>query len=293
MDDAGHNFERLRSELFGVAYGILGSVADAEEVVQESWLRLQRADSEEIGDLRAWLATVVARLALDALGSARSRRESYVGDWLPEPLVEELDGGDPAQRITLDENVATALGLVLERLSPAERTAFLLHDSFGMPFAAIADLVGRSPVAVRQLAARARRNVRGARPRFPASREEQERILTRFVLACQTGVLEDLLAVLDPEVAYRSDGGGEVPAARVPVRGADRVARALIAIGKKQRRQGRAPTGRPAIVNGGAGLVFHDGKDLNVMSFGFNAGRIAAIQNVRNPEKLKHVAVPA
>jgi RNA polymerase sigma-70 factor, ECF subfamily len=292
MDDLSAAFEQLRPQLFQVAYGILGGVADAEEVVQDAWLRLRRADGERIENLRAWLTTVVARLSLDALDSARRKRESYVGEWLPEPLVAGLAEAGPAERITLDETVAAALLIVLERLSPAERTAFLLHDSFGMPFAEIAELVGRSPDSVRQLAARARRNVAAAKPRFPASREEQERIASAFAAACAAGSLEQLLDVLGPAVVMRADGGGRVPASRVPLHGAERVAAALLGLERKRRRDGRRFDGRLANVNGALGVVSHDGIALNVMSLSFDAGRIVAIDNLRNPEKLTHVDLP-
>lgn len=290
MSGLAAEFEAQRPRLFRVAYGILGSVADAEEVVQDAWLRLERSDAGEIDDLGAWLSTVVARLSLDALASARHRRESYVGQWLPEPLVADLEG-DPADRVSLDESVAAALLVVLQSLSPAERTAFLLHDAFGMPFAEIAELVGRSEPAVRQLAARARRNAAAAKPRSPASREEQERIVFAFGAACAAGDLEQLLTVLDPDVVMRSDGGGNVPTARFPLEGADRVGRALLALDRKRQRDGRAYSGRLAEVNGGLGVVFHDGEALNVMSFTIDAGRIVAVHVVRNPEKLAHVAL--
>lgn len=297
MSDSGElsaAFERLRPQLFQVAYGILASVAEAEEVIQDAWLRLERADAEAIESLPAWLKTVVARLSLDALGSARRRRERYVGEWLPEPLVAGLPAESVADRVTLDEAVAGALAVVLERLTPAERTAFLLHDTFGMPFAEIAELVGRTPAAVRQLAARARRNVAAARPRFPVGREEQERIVVAFAVACASGDLAQLLDLLEPDVVFRSDGGGKVPAARRPIGGADRVARALIALTRRQQREGGAGRrGRMATVNGRVGVVFHDGIALTVMSFEFDRGRIAAINAVRNPDKLAHVSLPA
>lgn len=293
MSDLSVVFEQLRPQLFQVAYGILGSVAEAEEVVQDAWLRLQRVDRDEIESLSAWLKTVVARLALDALNSARHRREAYVGEWLPEPLVAGLPEEDAVDRVTLDEAVAGALALVLERLTPAERTAFLLHDTFGMPFAEIAELVGRTPAAVRQLAARGRRNVEAARPRFSVDRDEQERIVIAFAAACATGDLEQLLDILDPSVVFRSDGGGKVTAARLPIRGAERVARALIALTRRQLEgAGSSARGLLATVNGRVGVVAHDGVDLTVMSFDFKDGRVVAINSVRNPDKLAHVSLP-
>jgi RNA polymerase sigma-70 factor (ECF subfamily) len=192
-EELAEAFEAQRPRLVRLAYATTGSLAEAEDCVQEAWLRLRRvADPGSIRDLGAWLTTTVSRLALDALGSARARRERYVGPWLPEPLVEDLSGTDPADRVTLDESVSMALLVVLERLSPAERTSFLLHDVFGMSFAEVAAVVGRSPAAVRQLASRARQHVDGGRPRFPPTRAQQEELLTAFAVACAGGDLECL-----------------------------------------------------------------------------------------------------
>ncbi|WP_461030933.1 RNA polymerase sigma factor SigJ, partial [Streptomyces sparsus] len=206
-------FEEHRAHLLRVAYSTTGSLAEAEDCVQEAWLRLRTLpDPAAVRDLRAWLTTTVGRLALDALGSARARRERYVGTWLPEPLVERAPDNDPADRVTLDESVSMALLIVLERLTPAERAAFLLHDVFGMPFQEVADVVGRSPAAVRQLASRARRHVEQERPRLPPTRAEQRALVAAFATACGTGDLDGLLALLDPDAVYRSDGGGRVNA---------------------------------------------------------------------------------
>ena len=292
MDDLASAFEQLRPQLLRVAYGTLGSVAEAEDVVQDAWLRLERTAPDEIEDLRAWLTTVVARLSLDALKAARRRREEYVGQWLPEPIVERLGESDPADRVTLDESVATALLVVLERLTPAERTAYLLHDVFGLPFDQVAEAVGRSPDAVRQLAARARRHVEAGRPRFPASPEEHERVVVAFVEACGMGDLDRLMEVLDPGVVFRSDGGGRVPAARHPLRGADRVARALLSLERKRQRAGHEMRGAPRLVNGQLGFVYFEGSQLNVLSLTIDAARIVALDVVRNPEKLRHVQLP-
>jgi RNA polymerase sigma-70 factor (ECF subfamily) len=283
-EDLATEFEALRPQLTRVAYGMLGSLAEAEDVVQESWLRLGRADRAEIDDLRAWLTTVVGRLALDALGSARRRRETYVGEWLPEPLVEE-EGDDP----TLDEAVSTALLLVLERLSPAERTAFLLHDVFDLPFDKVAAVVGRSPAAVRQLAARARDHVEAGKPRFPADREEEVRIVVAFATAWQEGDHQALLEVLDPDAVMRSDGGGNVPSALMPLHGADRIARALLGLRRAAQRHGRESQGRLARVNGATGLVIVDEEATSVFSLTIDAARVTAIDIVRNPEKLRRL----
>jgi len=286
--DLAPEFEAVRPHLTRVAYGILGSLAEAEDVVQEAWLRLERVDTAQIEDVRAWLTTVVGRLALDALGSARRRRESYVGEWLPEPVVEEI-GADP----TLDEAVSTALLVVLERLSPAERTAFLLHDVFDLPFVEVAAVVGRSPAAVRQLASRARSHVELGKPRFPATAEDEQRIAAAFALAWQEGDLEQLLSLLDPDAVLRSDGGGRVPTAGKPLLGAERVARALVGFGRATARAGREVRGRFARVNDSTGLIIEDGETTSVVSLTTDAGRIIAVDIVRNPDKLRRLAPPA
>ena len=288
-DDLAAEFEALRPQLTRVAYGMLGSLAEAEDVVQEAWLRLGRADRGEIEDLRAWLTTVVGRLALDALGSARARRESYVGEWLPEPVVEEFESDDSP---TLDESVSTALLVVLERLSPAERTAFLLHDVFDLPFEKVAAVVGRSPAAVRQLAARASAHVEAGQPRFPAGAEEEAQIVAAFAVAWQEGDHEALLGLLDPDAVMRSDGGGKVNAAGKALVGADRIVRALMGFARAAARHGIEPEARFARVNGSTGLVIHERSATNVYSLTIDAGRITAIDVVRNPDKLRGLAEP-
>lgn len=281
-------FEEHRSHLIRVAYGTLGSVAGAEDVVQEAWLRLARQeDPEEILDLRAWLTRVTARLALDQLDRAHVRKERYVGSWLPEPLVDDA-APDPVDTVTLDESVSMALMVVLESLSPAERTAFVLHDVFGHTFEEVGEVVGRSPAAVRQLASRARKHVDQGRPRFPASREEQTEIVGAFAAAVSGGDLEQLIGVLDPDVVWTSDGGGHVPAVRDPLHGAERVAQVLLGFAKRPFRGGRL-----AMINGAPGLVMSDPDGvLTVMSFTLDAGQIVAIDTIRNPEKLTHVEAP-
>jgi RNA polymerase sigma-70 factor (ECF subfamily) len=285
--DLAAAFEACRPRLTRVAYGILGRVGEAEDVVQDAWLRLERADPATIENLPAWLTTVVGRLALDALGSARRRRETYVGEWLPEPLVAPADADT-----TLDEKVTTALLVVLERLSPAERAAFLLHDVFDLPFEEVAATVGRSPAAVRQLASRARRHVAEGAPRFPATRAESERIALAFAVAWQAGDPAALVELLDPDAVLRADGGGNVPTARKPLLGAERIARALVALGRASARAGRETSGGFATINGAPGLVLDDGEAVTVVSLTIDAGRIVAVDIVRNPEKLRHVEVP-
>jgi RNA polymerase sigma-70 factor (ECF subfamily) len=291
-------FEQHRPYLQRVAYGILGSLSEAEDVVQEAWLRLQRhANADQIRDLRAWLTTTVSRLALDALRSARARREEYVGPWLPEPLVTRtdlLDGAsaiaaadDPADRTTLEESISMALLIVLERLSPPERTAFLLHDVFGFTFEQTAEVTGRTAANARKLAERARRHVEAGRPRFPPTRAQQLEVVAAFATACVEGDLEALIGLLDPNVVWRSDGGGKVKSALRAHLGAEKVARAMLALARQP------PAGYVAEVNGRPGLVVRepDGT-ISVISIAIDANLITAINIVRNPDKLTHVPAP-
>ena len=281
-------FEAHRGRLLRVAYATVGSVPEAEDCVQEAWLRLQAQDPASIRDLGAWLTTTVSRLAYDTLGSARVRRERYVGPWLPEPLVEDFGDSDPAQRVTLDESVSMALLVVLERLSPAERTAFLLHDVFGLAFEEVAGVVGRTPAAVRQLASRARRHVEDGQPRFPPTLAQQQRLVAAFADACGGGDMQRLVALLDPGVVWRSDGGGKVSAARPAKPGAQNVARWLIALARRPPRSLRMAT-----VNGVPGLVMRDGDGvLTVIAFTIDADRITAMDVMRNPDKLTTVPDP-
>jgi RNA polymerase sigma-70 factor (ECF subfamily) len=287
-DQATTEFERLRPYLLRVAYSHLGSLSEAEDVVQDAWFRLMGTDRAEIRDLRAWLITVVSRLALDALTSARARRERYVGPWLPEPLVDVGSvGRDPAGRVDLDESVSMALLIVLESLSPAERSAFLLHDVFGYSFHEVARIVGRTQQATRQLAARARHAVEARRPRFPATELEQRELVEAFLAATDSGDIAAFLALLDPHVTFRSDGGGLVPAARKVFTGAERVARILIKLYGSRRAQARA---FPALVNGAPGLLVDTRYGPTVLSFTLDQGRITEIDSIRNPEKLGTLA---
>jgi RNA polymerase sigma-70 factor (ECF subfamily) len=283
-------FSQARPRLVRVAYAIIGSHSEAEDVVADCWFRLVAADKDEpVRDVEAWAVVAVSRMALDVLRSARVRRERYVGPWLPEPLVEDLSGTDPADRVTLDESVSMALLVVLERLSPAERTSFLLHDVFGMSFTDVAGVVGRSPAAVRQLASRARQHVDGGRPRFPPTPAQQEELVTAFAAACAGGDLEGLVTLLDPDVVWRADGGGKVTATRQTAHGADEVARWLLGFMR------HPPTlVRLATVNGGPGLVVRDGGGvLTVVSFTIDRGRITALDVIRNPDKLAAVRAQA
>ena len=283
-DQLANEFAQLRPYLLRVAYSHLGSLGEAEDLVQEAWIRLERTDRAEIRNLRAWLTTVVSRLALDALTSARSRRERYVGPWLPEPLVQaDADEADPARKVDLDESVSMALLVVLESLSPAERSAFLLHDVFGYSFSEVAQIVGRTPAATRQLATRGRHAVEARRPRYPADVEQQREVIAAFQAAVQNGDIGSLIEVLDSAVTFRSDGGGVVNAARTAFTGADRVARIFTAMAGHFGEQFRM---RPIVVNGAPGLLLDTGEYPSVIAFSIDQGRINEIDVVRNPDKL-------
>jgi RNA polymerase sigma-70 factor (ECF subfamily) len=298
-EELARQFDRGRARLVRVAYAVLGSVAEAEDVVADCWTRLLAADAREpVRDVEAWTTVVVGRAALDVLRSARSRREVYVGPWLPEPVVEPVPGAgpgpapepDPADRVTLDESVSYALLVVLESLTPAERTAWVLHDLFGLPFEEVAAVVGRTPAAVRQLASRARRHVTEQAPRLQVDRAEHDRAVTAFVAAMAGGGLGPLVAALDPDAVLTSDGGGVVSAARRPVVGADRVARFLLGLVAKATAGQRAAA---VLVNGASGLVALDGdRPVAVFALTTVAGRVLRVDVVRAPDKLVRVVVP-
>ena len=280
-------FERHRAHLRGVAYRMLGSVSEAEDAVQESWLRLNRTDTEHIANLGGWLTTVVARVSLDMLRARRSRREDYLGSWLPEPIVSVETEEDPEQEALLADSVGLALLVVLETLTPPERLAFVLHDMFGMPFEEIAPIVDRTPDAARQLASRARRRVRGATPDLEPDVAQQRRVVDAFLAASRSGDFDALLAVLDPDVVFRIDGGGVPPRARPPVVGAEAVARQVLERGSRFAR-----FARPAIVNGAAGLVIAPGATpIAVVGFTVSRERIIAIDLIADRNKLGGLVV--
>jgi RNA polymerase sigma-70 factor (ECF subfamily) len=283
-------YDQARPRLVRVAYAVLGSRSEAEDVVADCWLRLSAADARDpIRDVDAWATVAVARGALDALRSARVRREVYVGPWLPEPIVEARPAEqDPAERVTLDDTVSFALLVVLETLTPAERTAWVLHDLFGMSFAEVAEVVGRTSPAVRQLAARARAHVSARAPRVQVGAVEHHAAVTTFLRAAAGGDLSALLAALDPDVVLTSDGGGEVSAALRPVHGADRVGRLLLGVTAKIQ-----PTERVQIitVNGSPGLGLFDRGNLTaVVSFTMSDGLITRVDFVRAPGKLPRLS---
>ena len=275
-------FEVLRPRLKSVAYSIVGSMTDAEDAVQECWLRLDRSDTTSVADLQGWLTTVVGRICLDMLRRRRSRRENQSGDWLPEPIV-EIDDNGPEQEALLADSVGLALLVVLETLGPPERLAFVLHDVFGVPFDEIAPVLERTPEAARQLAARARRRVQTA-PTPDPDLAGQRRAVEAFLTAARTGDMQALLAVLDPDVVFRADTGMAV-GPTFPVVGAQAVADRVMQTAPRF-----APHATPAIVNGQAGAVFAPGGEpVGVIGFTVVNGRILSIDLVADPDKLRHV----
>jgi RNA polymerase sigma-70 factor (ECF subfamily) len=280
-------FEAHRVHLQAVAYRMLGSLSDAEDALQEAWVRLSRADSDAVENLGGWLTTVVGRVCLDMLRTRRSRREDYVGPWLPEPIVTEGESGDPANEAVLADSVGLALFVVLETLTPAERLAFVLHDMFAVPFEEIAPMVDRSRAATRQLASRARRRVQGAAPVPDADLPRQREVVNAFLAASRAGDFEALLEVLDPQVVFRMDSGDASRRAQRPITGAAAVARQVLTRGARF-----APLGRPAIVNGAAGVVVgRVGKPIAVVGFTVAHDRIVAIDVITDPDKLRGLAV--
>jgi len=275
-------FERYRTHLQAVAYRMLGSITEADDALQEAWIRLSRANTDDVDNLGGWLTTVVARVSLDMLRARRSRQEDYVGSWLPEPIVSLDDETNPEQEAILADSVGLALLVVLETLTPAERLAFVLHDMFAVSFEEIAPIVGRTPAAARQLASRGRRRVQGAEPSPDTDVRHQREIVDAFLAAARGGDFDGLLAVLDPDVVFRADPGKLRRLARPPITGATAVATELLS-----RAPRFAPHARPALVNGTAGLVVGpEDKPFAVVGFTVARGRILAIDLITNPDKL-------
>ena len=287
QDFLAERFEEERPQLRRIAYRMLGTVDEADDAVQEAWLRLSRVDDSAVENLGAWLTTVVSRVCLDMLRSRRSRREEFVGSWMPEPIV-AIDGAPtPEDEALIADGVGLALYIVLETLAPAERLAFVLHDMFALPFDEIAVIVGRSPEATRQLASRARRRVQGAKPEPDAELPEQRRVVDAFFAAAREGDFDALLEVLDPEVTLRVDAGPGSPLAHPPIVGAEAV------IAEARRWAALAPLGRRATVNGAAGAVVgHPGRPFAVVGFTVANGRITALDFVVDPAKLARVTIP-
>lgn len=284
-------FAAQRRRLLGLAYRMLGSRADAEDIVQETWLRVSAATADVI-NAEAYLVTVATRLCLDQLKSARARRETYIGPWLPEPVL-STDAFSPATATALADDLSFALMMTLETLSPPERAAFLLHDVFDLPFTEIAPTLGKSEAACRQLAARARKAVQRPRPARTVPAEAYRDLNLRFFETLQTGDLEGLKRLLRDEVVMYSDGGGARLAALNPIHGADRVARFFLGITRKLGPQAASVRLSGADINGRPGiLVFLDGQLDQTFSIDVEGGRIAAIYMVRNPLKLDSLDPP-
>jgi RNA polymerase sigma factor (sigma-70 family) len=275
-------FEEHRFHLRAVAYRMLGSLSEADDAVQEAWLRASRAGTSGVDNLGGWLTTIVARVSLNMLRSRASRREEPFGPHMPDPIVSRADGVDPEHEALLADSVGLALLVVLDALTPAERLAFVLHDMFAVPFDEIAPMIERSPTAARQLASRARRRVRGAAPVPDADLARQREVVEAFFAAARGGDMDALVAVLDPDVVLRSDGGVERRAASVEVHGARAVAERAMTFA------GLSPFVRPALVNGAAGVVVAPrGRPFSVMGFTVAGGRIVAIDALADPTRLR------
>jgi RNA polymerase sigma factor (sigma-70 family) len=277
-------FEEQRPRLRAVAYRMLGSLTDADDAVQEAWLRLNRSDADAIEDLGAWLTTVVARQSLNMLRSRRSRREEPLGVRLPEPIVDRADGTDPEHEALLADAVGLAMLVVLETLSPAERLAFVLHDMFAIPFDEIAPIVDRSPAATRQLASRARRRIQGERAVPDADLSTQRELLDAFLAAGRNGDFDALVAVLDPDVVLRA----EFAEGTREVRGAEQVARQALGYARLDL------VVRPALINGSVGAVTTlDGELFSVGGFSVRGGKIVEIDILADPERLRGLDLSA
>jgi RNA polymerase sigma-70 factor (ECF subfamily) len=276
-------FERNRPQLQAVAYRMLGSVTEAEDAVQEAWLRLSRSRDDAIDNIGGWLTTVVGRVCIDMLRARRSRREDYVGTWLPEPIVSAGEQTDPEHETLLADAVGLALLVVLETLTPSERLAFVLHDMFSVPFEEIAPIVERTPDAARQLASRARRRIRGAAPEPDADLPKQREVVGAFLAASRAGDFDALLAVLDPDVVFRADAGGISGLVQPQITGGTEVARYSAAQGPRF-----ATLCHPALVNGAAGLVIRTVRGpIGAVGFTVANGRIATIELILDPDKLR------
>jgi RNA polymerase sigma factor (sigma-70 family) len=289
MSDQGllaEQFEANRAHLGAVAYRMLGSTAEADDAVQEAWLRLSRADASDVRNMGGWLTTVVSRVCLDMLRSRRSRREEPIDPHVPDPIVGREPSADPEGQAMLADSVGLAMLVVLEMLEPAERLAFVLHDMFALPFDEIAPIVDRSPEATRQLASRARRRVQGTATFPNADLPRQRLVVDAFFAAARGGDFEALVALLDPDVVLRSDGGMAVPTASAVVRGAEAVAGRAIMFSRP------GALVRPAVVNGAAGVVVMvDGQPFSIMGFTVVEGKVAAIDVLADPDRLRNIDV--
>jgi RNA polymerase sigma-70 factor (ECF subfamily) len=288
LDQTAAGFEPHRRRLMGIAYRMLGSLSEAEDIVQEAWLRWNGADHETLREPAAWLSRVVTRLCLDHMKSARARRETYVGQWLPEPVLDgaAIAADTPGERA---EDISVAFLLALERLSPLERAAFLLHDVFDMEFAEVARALDREEAACRQLASRARSHLKAAQPRFAVPAADGERLVQAFLAAAGSGDAAALARLLAEDAALHSDGGGKRLAALNIVRGRDRVTRFFVGTARKW--SWPSWTVRQETINGLPGLVMsHPQGELQTLAMHIRDGRIAEIYIMRNPDKLRHLS---
>lgn len=279
-------FDTYRPLLFSIAYRMLGSSMDAEDMVQETFMRWYRASEDEVQSPKAYLSKVVTNLCIDYMRSARVQRETYVGPWLPEPLVTE-QMPDVATTVEMAESLSTAFLLLLESLSPLERAVFLLRQIFDYDYSEIAQIVGKNEANCRQIVRRAQQHLSQRRPRFDVSAEKRQQLTHEFIRACAVGDMDGLLNLLARDVIFYGDGGGKTFAARKPIYGAEKVARMLLGIAKKT-----APflTMRLMEINGSLGLVFYLGnKPFNVMMFDTDGNQIQAVYNILNPDKLSHI----
>jgi RNA polymerase sigma-70 factor, ECF subfamily len=291
VDPVAEAYVDLRPLLFSIAYRMVGSVSEAEDVVQEAFVRYQRAlgDEAAIESPKAYLSAVVTRLAIDHLRSARVRRETYVGEWLPEPLLTDERTGDPAEHAEQADSLSMSFLVLLERLTPVERAVFLLHDVFDYDFEEVGRIVRKSPATCRQHAVRARRFIAENRPRFDADQSERDELLRRFFEAAESGDVDGLIEVLAEDAILYGDGGGKVPQWYAPIVGADNIARLFATMGRQDRRLGA--TFEPREVNGQPGVIFRGprGGIMSVMSFEVVNGQVATIRSVVNPDKLAHL----
>src|SRR3954452_18581052 len=280
--------EAVRRRAFGVAYRMLGSVSEAEDVAQDALIRLTKAE-EPIEEPAAWITTAATRLSIDVLRSARKRRESYIGPWLPEPLIKGRDQG-PAEQAELADSLSQAFLVLLERLSPVERAAFILREVFDYDYARIAEIIDRSEQNCRQIVTRAKKHIEATRPRFDPDEALRHELLERFLAAANEGDLEGLEELLAEDAEFYSDGGGKVSAARKPLFGAHRIARVLVKFAEKAKRYGKFDT-RLVMVNGQPGRVMRmaDGTLWDVLTIDVVDGKIQTVRVIRNPDKLQHV----
>jgi RNA polymerase sigma factor (sigma-70 family) len=283
-DWLAQRFEEHRTHLKAVAYRMLGSPSEADDALQEAWLRISRSDTSGVENLGGWLTTIVGRVCLDMLRSRSSRREQPLGVHVPDPIVSRQDGIDPEHEAVLADSLGLSLLVVLQTLTPAERLAFVLHDMFAVPFEEIAPIVGRSEVAARQLASRARRRVQGATPVPDTDLTRQREVVDAFLAAARGGDFEALLAVLDPDVVLRSDGGLVRPGLSREVRGARAVAEGALDFSRL------VPFAQAALVNGAAGVVaFRRGQPVSVMGFTVRGGKIVEIDILADPARLRRL----